>query len=550
MKKFKLKFVAIALFAFASVFVFNSCKDNSPAENPAEEPADEPADEEPAQITFPYLGTLPALGIVPHLQNVVNSQLSAHPDLKIAVFHSDASELNDAERQAVKELFDAGGVVVATDVGAKDAAGLKELLGEDWAVLPASGDYHYDFYALTAQNAHYFQPKLEVESTVEITYGKEEGEEEGGEAVDRSWEAFVAYAGEEAAAEGADPPTEEQLREAWQELTAENANGAGEETVTETVQPVYTYNDLSDVIAPFATWLDNFVLNRDNNPALTADPTDISVLMTAQTYTWNQTCYLTSKLKSGETFDKTITYTVNQYIWALHSINQHRDYYLIREEMVLPNGNVWQGHWSKYHFPYRWNMVAAWMADVGLNHWITDGYHRELTYDKASVQQTSPQTANNVTTVTSGLSLSLTGTVAFKPAGGPSASVSGNLTYKEEKSYTILDVAVTNQSSSNGPNAYWQYVTQKVPKPNAISSNFSEPATLAVSTAQFFHYWFWTVDNPGANDQFWITSNIYPVWELRQANSLYGGGYAYIRLHLNRNFEYGIIPPPRTAPAQ
>jgi hypothetical protein len=97
-----------------------------------------------------------------------------------------------------------------------------------------------------------------------------------------------------------------------------------------------------------------------------------------------------------------------------------------------------------------------------------------------SVIQTSPGTTATTTTVTSGTSQSIGGSVGWNQAQGLNVSISGGVTISNSKTTTFPPFSIANQSDLVTGETHWGYLTESAP----ISVR---------QVVTFFNQWIWTV---------------------------------------------------------
>jgi hypothetical protein len=98
-----------------------------------------------------------------------------------------------------------------------------------------------------------------------------------------------------------------------------------------------------------------------------------------------------------------------------------------------------------------------------------------------SVIQTSPPTTQETTTVTSGTSFSIGGSVGFNQVQGFNASISGGVTISNSKTTTIPPYTISNLSNLATGEPQWTY--------DATPQLITTPSVLVT----FFNQWIWTV---------------------------------------------------------
>jgi hypothetical protein len=192
-----------------------------------------------------------------------------------------------------------------------------------------------------------------------------------------------------------------------------------------------------------------------------------------------------------------------QKVWSAYSKDQDIDYYIVQSEIVLPNENIYKGTWHKYHFPLEWKESALYMRGLEFNSKLLGANGQVVALGGSSggvtIPSSNPATANNTTSVTSGMSWNVGGNVTVGGGEkGPSGSVgvSGGVSFSKSSTVTIEDVEVVNNSMTDGANAKWNYTTNKRSTYQVSKVAMGDPANLAKNTAQFTHIWRWEVNKP------------------------------------------------------
>jgi hypothetical protein len=119
-------------------------------------------------------------------------------------------------------------------------------------------------------------------------------------------------------------------------------------------------------------------------------------------------------------------------------------------------------------------------------------------YDNNAVavgmQQSSPETANNTDTVTSGVSFNIGGKVSVSPSG-PGAEISGGVTISNSRTVTIKDCNAINKSNDRQNNAHWLYQFKRCNTvPYFLYAGLTDPPSLAINTFQPLNQWIWRMN--------------------------------------------------------
>ena len=202
-----------------------------------------------------------------------------------------------------------------------------------------------------------------------------------------------------------------------------------------------------------ATWLDQ----AEHTPlkSFTDDSSSLEILVQAQC----KTIQFSHTLSRSDYYDSskcpsnpTATYTMSYKVYAVHNLDDETDYYLVEQEGMYPFKNVCAstykksvgGALSKIQEYYGGHIVETCRPKN-----IMNAQH-------CHIERTSPSTTTS-TTVSVGLDINLAGSYSYSSADGHTASVSGGLNIKNDRSYQISDITISNQSEGSTPKAEWNY---------------------------------------------------------------------------------------------
>lgn len=184
-------------------------------------------------------------------------------------------------------------------------------------------------------------------------------------------------------------------------------------------------------------------------------------------------------------------YQVSHFVYGCHSLTTGDDWIYVQQRCLFYAGGAYKGKQEWYdHQP---GATAFWYLD---NITIDTGL-KGYDDDPASVglQQASPETANNVAQVTSGVSWSVGGDVSVSK-DGPSGTISGGVTISNSTTINVQDCEVVNQSASRGNNAAWSYQFKKCDTIAYIGyAGLTDPPRLATTTFQPCNHWIWRVSS-------------------------------------------------------
>lgn len=180
---------------------------------------------------------------------------------------------------------------------------------------------------------------------------------------------------------------------------------------------------------------------------------DIAQLHQAQCKTFQFSQTLTGQdFYSGDECpsNPTAIYTVAYKVYAVHNLDDNTDYYLVEQEGMYPFENLCAptykksvgGALSKIQEYYGGQIVESCLPKN-----IQSQGH-------CHIERTSTASA---TTVSVGLDLNLSGSYSYSSTNGHTVSTSGGLSIKNNRSYTVSDVTVSNRSDGTAPKAEWCY---------------------------------------------------------------------------------------------
>lgn len=202
-----------------------------------------------------------------------------------------------------------------------------------------------------------------------------------------------------------------------------------------------------------SNWLDQ----AEHTPVkLFTDGGSLELLVQAQckTFQFTQTLTGTDFYDSGKCPSNcSATYAMTYKVYAVHSLDDGTDYYLVEQEGMYPFKNLCASTYKK--------------SVGGAQSKIQEYYGGQITetcspqkpkdLSHCHIERTSPSTTTSNTTVSVGMDLSLSGSYSYSATDGHTASVSGGMNINNSRSYQISDVTVSNQSEASSPKAEWEY---------------------------------------------------------------------------------------------
>ena len=360
---------------------------------------------------------------------------------------SKLTSLSAEQKADVQALFDRGGCIVVSEGNTRELYDFSISLGEKPSFRPeehaAGSDHFCDVYVFNSHHDEFYVQDVHGKVTItELTKDPEE---------------ISDY----------DPDDDDSL--------IDDAEVTGTNEVSLDDMNAYTYglraNDL-------ATWInENSELHKSR----------AGVDLSAQRVAYN----IYPTVDDDNAKGRSCNYNIIYWITPLHSFSQKLDYYVVHMEIQGSNNNLYFGHWKSgktYYCGYYLSQVIA-QADLK-----DDGYDAPA---GAMLERTSPETTNNTSTVTTGLSLNIGGEVGLSTSG-PAASASGGVSYSESFTSSMPDISITNQCMSDrtGLQALWVYdFSNPRPKTNWLGdiNGFSDPSASSINTVTFHTMWIWTI---------------------------------------------------------
>ncbi|NLE30241.1 MAG: hypothetical protein GX629_11300 [Phycisphaerae bacterium] len=177
-------------------------------------------------------------------------------------------------------------------------------------------------------------------------------------------------------------------------------------------------------------------------------------------------------------------YQVALFIYSCHSYDTGEDWFYVQQQCVFYGGGAYGEKKVEYNQEGKGWYIDNIEIDSTMN-----GYD----YDTLQVGmiQSSPETANNVESVTSGVSFTIGGEVGIDK-GGPSAKITGGVTISNSRTVNIQDCQVINKSIDRGNNAHWNYKFKRCDSISyALYAGLTDPPDLATNTFQPMNQWIW-----------------------------------------------------------
>ncbi len=187
------------------------------------------------------------------------------------------------------------------------------------------------------------------------------------------------------------------------------------------------------------------------------------------------------------------TYTIRYTIYSCHSFKQKKDYYLISQSAQLNPSSEWrrtqEGHVS-YPKIYTAKVEGQTRKYTFKNYW------EEFNYAEVPLVKSSPQNANEVTTVTSGYTWSAEGNIGFSGLTA-TGGLSGGVSYSSSESFNVSDCRVNDRCGDDGKRdmASWEYEFKNPENGSRYFywTDLKDAPLLSRSNFQPVNQWVWCV---------------------------------------------------------
>ncbi len=185
-------------------------------------------------------------------------------------------------------------------------------------------------------------------------------------------------------------------------------------------------------------------------------------------------------------------YQITHYVYSCHSIATNDDWFFIQQQCIFNGSGAYKGIlvWRRGSVG---DVAEEYMDRIEINSTM-NGYKNQSSL--VGLMQSSPETANNVTQVTSGVTWNIGGEVSYGKADGPAAKLSGGVAVSNSKTVNISDCTALNKSNDEGNNAHWIYQFARCDSIGHFSyAGVTSPPALAVTTFQPLNQWIWRMNN-------------------------------------------------------
>jgi hypothetical protein len=342
-------------------------------------------------------------------------------------------------------------------------------------------------------------------------------------------------------------------------ITVDYDNAGAITGTTENTETKTNIHQEQNPIVNWAAFLDAMVewLDAHNNGealrASRAAADDVANLMNAQKFTITASGACGYTLANTNIGCNTIAVTDQYYVWAIYDKTNHEDYYIVREDISIPSGSL--GYRENYDSGNHYRNTGFYLNTFRSNHIPQSPTGTALSLNSGVfLVSSSPATANNSQTVTTGTSFSLSGSLGFNGLAG-TGSAGGSVSYSNSVSQTITDFGLTNNAYSNGTaNTDWSYHIQNEPEVSAPPWNHSrtprvgKAPDIAKSTATFTNEWVWRIPTAaGSTDSYKMQVQGSSWYAFTWAHSDAPWSCEYGAAESGANFDQTFIltPPPR-----
>jgi hypothetical protein len=247
-----------------------------------------------------------------------------------------------------------------------------------------------------------------------------------------------------------------------------------------------TAEEQQDRLGDLVDWL------QENSTRMTQASAENAKAAAAAAAGSNDLIQLASAFVNQSNFRKAgVDCQVTHFIYSCHSLATGYDWFYVQQQCVFNAGGAWQGKATDFWGPNAWwySERVQWYIDKIDIDSTMNGYDYNST--DVGMIQSSPATANNVQSVTSGVDFSIGGDVGVDKSG-PSATVSGGVTISSSRTINIQDCQVVNKSNDRSNNAHWVYQFNRC---SAIGyflyAGVTDPPSLAINTFQPVNQWIW-----------------------------------------------------------
>ncbi|MDR1867934.1 MAG: hypothetical protein LBQ77_06695 [Treponema sp.] len=420
-----------------------------------------------------FIGTKPSLNFFPALEaRLTNKQSAVTDSTRIVVVHSThISALSNTDKENIKKVFDRGGAVVVIEPIKNELDTLVAHLehhhvGHHGEV--AENRHFADIYAFNNKDEHYILHDIHPDTSGGTSESK--------------------------------PGTIK--------VVDDDTN----ETETVTLPDTLNDEDYGAIIDPLIKWLNENAANNSKKAVRATTLEDVTQIFESWSVTQSFPVTVSGELahvalSKADTLTKGGSIQVVTQVYPLHAFDDQTakgDYYVMHQEVTIPNGSWYNGKWTNKHGGVHVRLCGFFMKNFNINNTLT------ASGKTITVLDPNPQTTVGETSYTSGIEWNLTASVTGgQDQGQPKAeaTIGGGVSVSNSKTRNIQDIEVHN--TGDGKAAAWQLVFNNLTSYNSNIS-INEPSAPARSTQMFYTDWIWRVENVSdtATDQFTMTVNL------------------------------------------
>jgi hypothetical protein len=177
-------------------------------------------------------------------------------------------------------------------------------------------------------------------------------------------------------------------------------------------------------------------------------------------------------------------YQITHFVYSCHSFATGDDWFYVQQQCVFYGG----GAYGEKTVSYNQETKGWYMDNIELDSCM-NGYDYNST--AVGMIQSSPETANKETSVTSGVEFTIGGEVGVAK-DGPSAKISGGVTISNSRTVSVKDCEVINSSNDRDNNAHWNYKFNRCDSVTYfLYAGVTDPPSLSIKTFQPVNQWIW-----------------------------------------------------------
>lgn len=240
------------------------------------------------------------------------------------------------------------------------------------------------------------------------------------------------------------------------------------------------------------------------------------------------------------------SYAINFSIFPAHSLEDGSDYYYVEQDGIYNFNNNYLGQYK-----YNYQGALSKIEEYYCSDLVTDCY-LNINSNYVDIIRLSPPTTEGQTTITSGISWNLGGSVEVDK-DGVNVTVQGGVSVENSREITVNAVSVYNESTDHGSNAKWEYAFKETESKFSFFSygqvDLISSSSSAHSTFTPLNQWIWRVLPEGrpAGDTIRCTCDLFLVLTSSRGR-LTAPGYTEIDKRsriFSRKFQFDIKQAPK-----